>query len=86
MHGKAYADNHAQRLDSDQHAKACNRAQKSAYWLAIDCWKLIFALASAEKVPFLITNLQLLDTCRKPSCCMGYCAAETYPMILFISP
>ena len=50
MHGKAlrnkYTDNHAQSPDSGkyQHAKACNRAEKTANWLAIDYWKLIFTI------------------------------------------
>ena len=79
-----YADNHTHHLDSGKyhHAKACNRAQKTAKWLAIDCWKLIFAPASsfnAENVSFLDTNLQLLDTNMIPLYCMGYCC-KTYTL------
>ena len=66
MHGKAlrnkYTDNHAQRPDSGkyQFARACNRAEKTANWLAIDCWILSFAMpvhSMPEKVLFLGTNL-----------------------------
>ena len=66
MHGKAlqnkYTDNHAQRPDGGkyQHARACNRTEKKANWLTIDCWKLIFIIPvhstpekAREKVLFL---------------------------------
>ena len=69
MHGKAlrnkYMDNHAQRPDGGkyQHASTRNGAEKTANWLAIDCWELIFTMSvhsTPEKILFLGTNLQLL--------------------------
>ena len=69
MHGKAlrnkYTDNHVQRPDGGkyQHASTRNRAKKTASWLAIDCWKLIFTMpvhSTPEEVLFLGTNIQLL--------------------------
>ena len=66
MHGKAlrnkYTDNHAQRPDGGkyQHTSTRNRAEKTANWLAIDCWKLIFTVPvhlTSEKVLFLAVAL-----------------------------
>ena len=48
----------------------------TANWLAIDCWKLIFTTpvhSTPEKVLFLDTNLQLLDTGTKPSFRVNHC-------------
>ena len=81
MNGKAsqskYTDNNAQRPDSGkyQHARACTRAEKTANWLAIDCWKLIFTtpVHSTPEVLFGGTNLQLLDTSTKPSSRVNHC-------------
>ena len=61
MHEKAlrnkYKDNHAQCPDGGkyQHASTCNRAEKTANWLAIDYWKLNFTMpvhSTPGKVPF----------------------------------
>ena len=79
MHGKTlrnkYTDNHVQRGEY-QHVSTCNRAEKTVNWLAIDCWKLIFTMpvhSTPEKVLFLGTNLQLLDTGTKPSSRVNHC-------------
>ena len=94
MHGKAlqnkYMDNHAQRPDGGkyQHASTRNRAEKTASWLAIDCWKLIFTMpvhSTPEKVLFLGTNLQLLDTGTKPSFRVNHCC-RNLPAAFFITP
>ena len=93
MHGKAlrnkYTDNHAQRPDGGkyQHARACSRAEKTANWLAIDCCKLIFTMpvhSTPEKVLFLGTNLQLLDTGTKPSLRVNHCC-RNLPAAFFIT-
>ena len=93
MHGKALrnknTDNHVQRPDDGkyQHASTHNRAEKTANWLAIDCWKLIFTMpvySPPEKVLFLGTNLQLLDTGTKPSSRVNHCC-RNLPAAFFIT-
>lgn len=93
MHGKALrieqvCGHHAHRLDSDryQHVKACTEDGEIA------CHRLLEtksssrpALSTQNKEPFLNTGVLLVDTSTKPSCCVGYTAAETCPMDFVIS-